>query len=204
MSPQLFAEELGRRYEIQFADIKKFSVGSPIQAPLDALLILRKKYDLKPEDAQSITVHVPDDRVNMVRDRHMPDVDLKYILAVALLDGDVTFKTSHSYERMKDPDVLAIIERITLVGDPELRTAKIKRGGIVEITTRDGTKLREHVECVRGRPGNPMSDKEIEIKCTDLMAPVLGEARTRILIDRIWNLEEVTNMRDLRPLLSVP
>ena len=109
----------------------------------------------------------------------MPDVDLKYILAVALLDGDVTFKTSHSYERMKDPDVLAIIERITLVGDPELRTAKIKRGGIVEITTRDGTKLREHVECVRGRPGNPMSDKEIEIKCTDLMAPVLGEARTK-------------------------
>jgi 2-methylcitrate dehydratase PrpD len=204
VSPQLLAEELGCRYEIQFADIKKFSVGSPIQAPLDALLILRKKYDLKPKDAQSITVHVPDDRVNMVRDRNMPDVDLKYILAVALLDGDVTFKTSHSYDRMKDPDVMAIRERITLVGDPELRTAKIKRGGIVEITTRDGTKLREHVECVRGRPGNPMSDKELEIKCTDLMAPVLGEARTRILIDRIWNLEKVTNMRDLRPLLSVP
>ena len=204
VNPQLLVDELGSRYEIQLADIKKFSVGSPIQAPLDALLILRKKYDLKAGDVRSMTVHVPDDRVTMIRDRHMPDVDLKYILAVALLDGEVTFKSSHSYERMKDPSVLAISERMTLIGNPELRTAKIKRGGIVEIITKDGAKLREHVECVRGRPGNPMSDKEIEIKCTDLMAPVLGEDRMRILIDRIWNLEKVTNMRDLRPLLSVP
>ena len=202
--PRLLVEELGRRYEIQFADIKKFSVGSPIQAPLDALLILRQRHDLKAKDVQTMTVHVPDDRVTMVRDRHMPDVDLKYILAVALLDGDVTFKSSHSYERMKDPAVSAISERITLVGDPELRTAKIKRGGIVEITTRDGAKLREHVEHVRGRPANPMSDREIEVKCSDLMVPVLGEDRTRILMDRIWNIEKVTNMRDLRPLLSVP
>jgi 2-methylcitrate dehydratase PrpD len=131
-------------------------------------------------------------------------VDLKYILAVALLDGDVTFKSSHSSERMRDPAVSAISERITLVGDPGLRTAQIKRGGIVEITTRDGAKLREHVEHVRGRPANPLSDREMEIKCSDLMVPVLGEDRTRILIDRIWNVEKVTNMRDLRPLLSVP
>lgn len=204
VEPQLLVEELGRRYEIQFADIKKFSVGSPIQAPLDALLILRAKYDLKTKDVQAMTVRVPDDRVTMVRDRHMPDVDLKYILAVALLDGDVTFKTSHSAERMRDPSVLAIRERITLIGDPELRTAKVKRGGIVEITTSDGATLREYVEYVRGRPGNPMSDKEIEVKCADLMVPVLGEDRTKVLIDQIWNLEKVTNMRDLRPLLSVP
>jgi 2-methylcitrate dehydratase PrpD len=202
--PELLVEGLGHRYEIQFCDIKKFSVGSPIQAPLDALLLLREKHDLTAANVQSMTVHVPDDRLNMVRDRHMPDVDLKYVLAVALLDGDVTFKSSHSYERMKDPSVLTLRERITLVGDPELRTAQIKRGGIVEITKKDGVKLREHVECVRGRPVNPLSDKEIEIKCTDLMVPVLGEDRTRILIERIWNLEEVTNMRDLRPLLSVP
>ena len=117
---------------------------------------------------------VPDDRVLIVRDRNMPDVDLKHVLAVALLDGGMTFAASHSYERMKDPAVLAIRERITLVGDPELRTAKIKRGGIVEITTTDGAELREHVALVRGRPGNPMSDEEIEKKCRDLMAAGSG------------------------------
>jgi hypothetical protein len=60
------------------------------------------------------------------------------------------------------------------------------------------------VELVRGRPGNPMSDEEIEKKCTDLMTPVLGEERTKSLIDRITNLEKVKNVRDLRPLISTP
>ncbi|MBA4421936.1 MAG: MmgE/PrpD family protein [Syntrophus sp. (in: bacteria)] len=200
---ECLVEELGGRYEIQLTDIKKYSVGAPIQAPLDALLNLRGKHGLTAANVQSMVARVPDDRVLIVRDRNMPDVDLKHVLAVALLDGGMTFAASHSYERMKDPAVLAIRERITLVGDPELRTAKIKRGGIVEITTTDGAKLREHVELVRGRPGNPMSDEEIGQKCTDLMQPILGEERTGRLIDRIWNLEKVKNIRDLRPLLSV-
>ena len=201
---ELLVEVLGVRYEIELTDIKKFSVGAPIQAPLDALLILREKHGLTAANVQSMIARVPDDRVMIVRDRNMPDVDLKHVLAVALIDGDITFETSHSYERMKDPIVLAVRTRITLVGDSELRTAKIKRGGIVEITTTDGARLREHVELVRGRPANPMSDQEIEQKCTDLMRPVLGEERTKNLIDQIWNLEKVKNMRDLRPLLSTP
>jgi 2-methylcitrate dehydratase PrpD len=201
---ELLVEELGVRYEIQLTDIKKFSVGAPIQAPLDALLILREKHGLMAANVQGIIARVPDDRVLIVRDRNMPDVDLKHVLAVALLDGDITFETSHSYERMKDPAVLEVRNRITLVGDPALRTAEIKRGGIVEVTTTDGAQLREHVELVRGRPANPMSDQEIEQKCTDLMRPVLGEERTKNLIEQVWNLEKIKNMRDLRPLLSAP
>ena len=203
-NPALLVEDLGCRYEIQLTDIKKFSVGAPIQAPLDALLILRERHGLTAANVRSITARVPDDRVLIVRDRNMPDVDLKHVLAVALLNGGMTFEASHSYERMKDPAVLTVRERITLVGDPALRTAKIKRGGIVEITTTDGAELREHVELVRGRPGNPMSDEEIEQKCADLMTPVLGAERTKRLIETIENLEKVKNCRDLRPLIAVP
>ena len=202
VNPELLIDSLGSRYEIQHTDIKKFSVGAPIQAPLDALLILRARHGLAPADVESMTVSVPDDRVNIVRDREMPDVDLRHVLAVALIDGGMTFAASHDHERMKDPAVLALRGRIALIGDPGLRTAKIKRGGIVEILTRDGASIREHVELVRGRPANPMTDAEIEQKCTDLMQPALGAERTKSLIDRIWNLEHVQNMRDLQPLLS--
>jgi 2-methylcitrate dehydratase PrpD len=203
VNPGLLVDELGSRYEIQHTDIKKYSVGAPIQAPLDALLILRERHGLIAADVEAVTAYVPDDRVLIVRDRQMPDVDLRHILAVALVDGAMTFEASHDYERMKDPAIRALRERITLVGDPGLRTAKIKRGGIVEITTRDGAMFREHVEMVRGRPANPMSDREIEEKCTDLMRPVLGEARSAGLIERIWNLEKVGDMRELSPLLSL-
>lgn len=200
----LLVQGLGERYEIEHTDIKKFSVGAPIQAPLDALLMLRERHGLTPARLQRMVALVPDDRVLIVRDRKMPDVDLRHVLAVALIDGDITFESSHSYERMNDPEVLEVRSRIELVGDPALRTARIKRGGIVEITTTDGAELREHVELVRGRPGNPMSDGEVEKKCTDLMAPVLGEGRTKELIQLIWNIEKIKNMRELRPLLTAP
>ncbi len=72
----------------------------------------------------------------------------------------------------------------------------------VQITKKDNTKLVEHVVNWRGRPENPMTTKEMEKKCRDLLAPVLGEDRSQKLIDKIWNLERVSNMRELRPLLS--
>ena len=87
VNPGLLIEELGSRYEIQHTDIKKYSVGAPIQAPLDALLILRERHGLRAADVEAVTAHVPDDRVLIVRDRDMPDVDLRHVLAVALIDG---------------------------------------------------------------------------------------------------------------------
>ena len=46
--PALLVEQLGERYEITRTDIKKWTVGSPIQGPLDAIEILRKR---RPFDA---------------------------------------------------------------------------------------------------------------------------------------------------------
>ena len=52
---------LGSRYEIAETNIKRFSVGSPIQAPLDALLLIREKYRLRPEDVTRVVVRFPQD-----------------------------------------------------------------------------------------------------------------------------------------------
>jgi 2-methylcitrate dehydratase PrpD len=200
--PELLAQGLGSEYEIMFTNIKKFSVGSPIQAPLDALLILIGKYGLTSENVERIIARLPDYGVPTVNDASMPNINLQYILAVTLLDGDLTFKAAHSYERMNDPAVLKVKKRIKLVDDPELSTAKIMRQGIVEVTTKDGTRLREHVVSVRGAAENPMTTAEVEKKSRELMAPVLGRDRTEKLIHAIWNLERVRNVRQLRRLIA--
>ena len=201
--PGLLAEELGIRYEIMLTNIKKFSVGSPIQAAADALLLLIEKHGLTPEDVKEIIARLPDYGASVVNNRNMPDINLQYILAVALVDGDLTFEAAHSYERMDDPAVLEVKRRIKLVEDPEISAAKIMRQAIVEVTTKDGARLREHVVSVRGTAENPMTSQEVERKCLELMTPVLGADRSEKLINKIWNLERVRNMRELRPLLSV-
>ncbi|MDQ3754648.1 MAG: MmgE/PrpD family protein, partial [Acidobacteriota bacterium] len=65
--PARLIEGLGRHYEIMATNIKKFPVGSPIQAPLEALTILIKRHNLKPDAVKSIAVRLPSSRT--VNDR---------------------------------------------------------------------------------------------------------------------------------------
>lgn len=202
--PEQWIEGQGKRYEVMSTNIKKFAVGSPIQAPVDALILLIKKHQLTPANVQSIAVRFADERsATTVNDRDMPDVNLQHCLAMTLLEGDLSFEASHSRERMNDPVVLDIKKRISISVDPGLfKIVKTERQAVVEVTTKDGMKLTEHVLNVRGTAENPLTNEEIEKKCRELMIPVLGKERTEKLIGKIWNLEQVKDMRELRPFLS--
>lgn len=198
--PELLLAGLGNQYEIMNVYIKKFPVGGPIQAALDALLLLIKKHRVKASDIKNISVHVPSSRV--VDNRDMPDINLQYLLATVLIEGTLTTEAAHSYERMNAPEIIELKKRITLADDPSLSTPGAMRQAKVEIITIGGSKFNEHVTQVRGSPQNPMTTKEVEEKSLDLLIPVLGETRSHKLIEKIWNLEKVHNMRELRPLLT--
>ena len=75
------------------------------------------------------------------------------------------------------------------------------RQGIVELSLKDGRGLRKHVKAVRGTAQNPMTRAEVDEKCFHLMAPILGKTRARKLCDSVWNIEKLTDIRKLRPLL---
>jgi hypothetical protein len=47
-----------------------------------------------------------------------------------------------------------------------------------------------------------MSRDEVQAKALDLLAPVLGDERAGRLIDQIWRIEQVDQVRELRPLLE--
>jgi len=199
----LLTRGLGSTYEILNANIKKWSVGSPIQAALDSMIALIQEHRLTARDVTDITIEVQDSEAAVVNNRAMPDICLQHLVAILLLDGDVTFVSSHNKGRMKDPKVLAVRERINLFGSPEL-TAAGGRQAIVTLTLTDGRELRHHTRAVKGTADNPMTRAEVAEKCLDLMAPALGERRARQLIDAIWRLESVKDLRALRPLLQPP
>ena len=202
-NPGELARGLGEDYEIMNADIKRWAVGSPIQAPLDSLLELIRAHRLRAEDLERLVVRVAHQGANTTDNRGMPDICMQHLCAVMLLDGTVSFRSSHDPRRMQDRKVLELRRRIELRGDDELTQAMPRREGVVEITLKDGRKLRHHTRTVRGTPGNPMTRAEVEAKGYDLAKPVLGGARSRKLCDAIWNLEEIRDVRMLRPLLRV-
>jgi 2-methylcitrate dehydratase PrpD len=199
--PGVLTRGLGETYEIMNTNIKRWSVGSPIQAPLDSLRDLIHEYQIKAEDVERIMVRVAHQGANTVDNRAMPDICMQHMCAIMVIDGKVTFASSHDEKRMRDRKVLALRSHIELRGDEALSAAMPSRQGIVEISLRDGRNLRHHTSAVRGTAENPMTRAEVDEKSYDLMAPVLSKARARKLCDAIWKLEKVRDLRVLRPLL---
>jgi 2-methylcitrate dehydratase PrpD len=200
--PAKLIDKLGERYEITRTNIKKWTVGSPIQAPLDALEMILKRRPFQPDQLQSVTVRVASSEAALVTNREMPDICMQHMIAIMLVDKTASFKAAHDKPRMKDPAVLKQRAKVQLIPDVELERQLPARIAIVEVTLTDGTKLTETVKAVRGTAENPMTREEVVTKARDLMTPILGADRCSKLIDTILNLERVKTVRDLRPLLQ--
>jgi 2-methylcitrate dehydratase PrpD len=199
--PQCLIRDLGRSYEIMNTNIKRWTVGSPIQAPLDSLLELIRTAHLTADDVERVTVRVSQLGANTTNDRDMPDICMQYLCAVMLIDGIVTFDSAHDVRRMRDRRVRALWQRIEVIGDEELQRLLPERHGIVEIACRDGRSLRHHTSAVRGTTKNPMTRADVDEKCYQLVLPVIGRRRARDLCDAVWSLEKMRDLRKLRPLL---
>ena len=201
--PAEMVNGLGSRYFITETAIKPYSVGYPIQAALDAFFTLHKQHRLQAGEVDRITVRLPEDGARIVNDRSMPDVNCQHMIAVALLDGKVTFACTHDYGRMSDPAVLAIKKRVTLVADAALMDPKAPRSAKVEIVLTDGRAVSHFTPHAYGTKQNPMDTESVNAKVRDLLVPVLGRERAEAVLQRVGALEQVADVRELLPFLTL-
>jgi len=195
---RLLIEQLGERYEITRTNIKKWSVGSPIQGPLDAMEIILKKRPLDVNQVKEVIVRMEPGSV--VDNREMPDVNVQHMIAVMLIDKDATFKAAHDVARMKDPAILRERAKVKLV--PGGGRGAAVQPPLVQMRLSDGTTVSEDVKAVLGTVDNPMTREQLVEKCRSLMTPIVGQAAGARLIESIMSIETVTNVRTLRPLLQ--
>jgi 2-methylcitrate dehydratase PrpD len=201
--PSGLIDKLGERYEVARTNIKKWPVGSPIQAALDALEILRKEHPFEAGQVQQVKIELATAEAAIVNNREIPDICVQHMLAVALRDKTVNFASAHDKARLKDPAVLRERAKITLIPDAELESLMPLRVAILELTLNDGTQLRQRVDNVRGTPENPMTREEVLAKSRDLITPVLGERKCTELIGKVMGLENLRDVREFRPLLQL-
>ena len=194
---------LGSHFEVLETNIKKFPVGSPIQAAAEALTLIVAEHGIAAGDVAKVDVLLPPNGARIVDDRSMPDINLQYCMAVILLDGgSLSFDATHTYDRMSDPAVLDMRSRVTLSGSPEFAGMERQRPATVRVTLNDGRVLEQHVPAVRGTADDPMTHGDVEAKATELIASVLGTERARAVVEEVWGLDERTRASALRPLLQ--
>lgn len=162
------------------------------QSAIDACLQLRREIG-DVSAIQSIRVESFEAAVSIIgsepekwrpTSRETADHSMGFCMACALLDGDVT-RSSFTDEKIRDPKVLALLDKIRIV-----ETAECNAGypdGIpnhVIVTLADGRTVSKKVVYPRGHAGNPMSDDEVIGKFRKLAAGVVSDATA----DRIVNL----------------
>ena len=194
---------LGSHYEISITNIKKFSVGSPIQAAAEAMTQLVSESAIAASAIEEIEVLLPPQGARIVDGRHMPDVNLQYCMAAIVLDGGkLTFEATHTYERLYDPAIVELMAKVRLKPNPEFEGLERQRPAMVRIHATDGTVLERYVPAVRGTADHPMTRDEVLAKALDLVSSVYGDARGTQCVDGVMALESLANVRDLRPLLT--
>lgn len=194
--PELLVDGLGERFEVCETTIKKWTVGSPAQSVLDGVQILLNQHRMDRQDVEQIVIRMAPLELETVDDRAMPDISLQHLVALLVLDGDLTFDSSHDEARMHDPAVLALKRKIMTVSDPE----REPRRAHVTIVKQDGTSVSHQALHVHGTPENPMSADDVASKALGLMEPVLGSTRAQDLIAALWGIERVRDVRELRRL----
>jgi 2-methylcitrate dehydratase PrpD len=197
--PAALTEELGTRHEILDTDIKCYPVGYPIAAPLAALEKIIAAHRVTAAEAQRIRIYYDEDWYKVIGDKtEMPDVNLRYCLAVTLIDGALSFAAAHDADRMRDPAVRAVGQRIEMLGPkPHLKRFDAQ----VEIVTARGTFTADQDRNVLGRAENPMSRAQVEAKARDLLTTVLDAATAARLITAIDGVEQVADVGELVALM---
>jgi len=198
--PRRLVDGLGERFDIMATAIKRWAIGYPIQAPIDAVSNLVARHKLSAADVAHVRVAIDEQGAKTTNARTMASINIQHLVALMLVDGAITFKSAHDAARVSDPEILALKARVELVGSAELNKPDTTES-IVEVTTHDGRALRHHTTAVLGTPGNPMTRTDLEVKCRDLLVPVIGAARTDELIATVWDIEKVGDARALRKLL---
>jgi 2-methylcitrate dehydratase PrpD len=188
------ADGLGSVFEIARTNIKKFAVGSPSQAAVQAALDVMAATPFEVADIETVEIVIPHDLAQVVDDRELPNINVQYLVAGTLVDGRFGFAMAHDPQRMVEPAIAGLRARTTLVHDTSVTG---RRQATLRVVLRDGRILEKHVPSVRGTVEDPMSPAEVEEKSRDLIAPVVGEARTERILELLRNLRNIDRLGEL-------
>lgn len=201
----------GKLFRVQESKLKYYPADYEAQCMVNAALEIKKQ--LKgTNDIASVkigTYALAIDVAADTRDKWTPtsretaDHSLPYILAVILTDGYL-WLDHFTDERIRDPKLHALMQKIEVHEDPECTAAYPDANPFkIELTTKPSVRYFAEIRYGKGHPKNPMSDSEVEAKFRRLAEPVLISKKIDSILDRLWHLEEVVDLREVLGLFVV-
>ena len=124
--------------------------------------------------------------------RETADHSLPYTVARAFLDGTIT-RASYDPARLADPDVLRLIDRITVHEDPVLAANMPSLANRVTLLLKNGQVLSEEFG-TKENPRTGLADTAIETKFRDFAEGRFTGDRLARTLDLCWTLERQADL----------
>ena len=197
--PEKAVEGVGTVWEILQTGLKPYPCCRGIHAPLDAVMALHARHDIRIDSIESVRVGMAKRSVYVVGEpqdrRRNPKnvVDCQFSTHLCL---SVALKHRHmgwdDYEpALKDPEIHALMQRIDVYEDAECEANfPTAFSGVVEIRLRDGQVLREFVYAPRGEPSTMLTAQELRAKFSLLVSEALGSSGEEALFNAIEAMDK--------------
>ncbi|WIM88264.1 MmgE/PrpD family protein [Candidatus Mycobacterium wuenschmannii] len=182
------------------------------QVVIDATLALRDSHAIDAADVAAVNLEVFQGAFDIAGggrygDKDHPstkeqaDYNLKYLVAVALLDGQVGPEQLEG-ERVQRSDVQELLARVIVRPAADLTEAYPERTGArVRITLNDGRDFRREQSDFEGSPTRPMSWERVVEKFHWLAEPFADAALRGEIVDAVSRLDDIA-VRNLAALLD--
>lgn len=187
-------EGLGTRYEIALNTYKPFAAGIVSHPAIDAAIRLRDAERIVPDEIARIDLKVHPLVLNLMG-KTDPTAGLEgkfsiyHAVAVAFVTGRGGEK-AFTDAAVTDPTVVAVRKTVTAEVDPAIKPDQVD----MRVTLKDGRVLHQFIDHAVGSQGNPMSDRQLEDKFTDLCDGILPPDQVKRLIGLCWGVWELQDV----------
>ena len=192
--------------------VKKYNAEIHSQTAIDAVLTLLRRYRFSRTNVERVEVETFDVAYNIigggeegdktnVSTKEQDDHSLPYVVAVAILDGQV-MPEQYEQERIRRADVQALLGRVSVQSVtsfserfPNEMPCRVK------ITLKDGRILEQETKDYEGFFTRPMSWEMAIQKFNEITTPHASSAQRTAIADVVANLEQVS-VRELMECLG--
>ncbi|MGP0073514.1 MAG: MmgE/PrpD family protein [Bryobacteraceae bacterium] len=193
--------------------LKRFNAEIHSQTTIQAVLDLKARHQFSAADVQRIDIETFDvafniigggeegDKTNSVTSKEQADHSLPYVVAVAVLDGDV-MPAQYESGRILREDVQNLLRRVSVTANPAYsQRFPDEMPCQVRVTLSDGRTLTKEGRDYPGFVSQPMSWELATQKFKRLAAPYATDAEGKAITNAVADMDN-TRVRDLMRLLS--
>ncbi len=195
---------------VRRTDVKKYNAEFHSQSALEGVLELRAARHVRSQDIESVTIDIFDVAYHIigggeegdkqqVRTKEEADHSLPYMVAVALLDGDVS-PAQYMPERIVREDVQNLLRKVTIQPDEAMSERfPAEMPCRITITLKDGQVLSIEKQDYEGFYTRPMSWEKAVAKFERLVTPYTNTAQRDSIVETVAHLEskEVAQLTEL-------